>query len=115
MRERVGERSSGSTNMVQGNSENLQQLGGPDYGGNSGGVGHRTSHKIGTQRTIGRAEFSSAGHNIAKEILIEFAEKIPVRSWISQWANISTLYDLSKSVADQQIKRQWSGCRLSNP
>jgi len=26
---------------------------------------------------------------------MDFAEKIPVRSWISQWDNISSLYDLS--------------------
>jgi len=68
-RERVGDRSSGSTNIVQGNFENLPQLGCADYGGNNGRDAHRTSDEIVTQRPVGRAEFSSAGFNLASEKL----------------------------------------------
>ncbi|XP_041633476.1 uncharacterized protein [Drosophila kikkawai] len=56
------------------------------------------SGEIGVQQNGGRFETSgllSPGFNMAREILMDFTEKVSVRSWIAQYENISALYSLS--------------------
>lgn len=77
--------------------------GGRDEGSGEGRGGGREGGrdgdgKITWQQNNGQTElgnFSSPGFNMAMEMLMDFGDKVSVRSWIDQWKSISTLYNLS--------------------
>ncbi|XP_043063834.1 uncharacterized protein LOC122320005 [Drosophila ficusphila] len=99
--ERDGERSNGSARsgvIEEQRSDEMVGASDETVGASNvvcGSVVQENYRELQAQLPNADSSFSSAGFNLAKEMLMEFADNMPVRSWISQWDNISSLYNLT--------------------